>query len=331
MLFKDIATFKEVFPIVGSTEFENIQQFIQQAELEFIIPLIGKEQYDDINDAYNATTPTLSSEQAALLPYLQKALAPYSMYLWIPSGQLSIGDNGIRIANTETHKTAFQWQIDKLERSLIRQGGVAADSLLQFLEENKSDYTLWTDSESYNDFKSTFITSALQFSKIYAALGYSRTNFIAIRSTMKMIEDLDIQSELGEEYYLELQDEHLSGSLTEENKKVYNIMIKAIAHLTIARAIATLSVSFDERGVLNFNSKSNTTTLDNKEPAKDQMITKLEVEAEKIGKSYIQKLKKFLADNISDYSTYASSSAYDDQSTASFYKNSESDTNYGML
>lgn len=228
-------------------------------------------------------------------------------------------------------KTAFQWQIANLQTSLLLQAGSAADDMLAYMEANKANYTLWTASDAYTDFKETFITSAIQFTKLFYPLGNSRLNFLAIRASMLIVEDLDIQAELGEDYYTELKTQHKASNLSANNLKVYNILVKAIAFMTIRKAITNLSVTIDPRGILNFVSTSNTTTLDNKEPAKDHMIAKMESECEKHGRAYIQKVKDFLAANIADYSTYAASSAYDSETTDTSFQNSEDSKNFGMI
>jgi hypothetical protein len=331
MLFKTIDDISAVFPVIGTTDFNNIKPFIETAERDYIIKLISIEQYEDLDADYNEATPNLSSEQEALLNRIQKALAPYAFYLWVPSGQLSIGDNGIRIASTETHKTAFQWQVVNLQNSLLKQAGSAMDDLLAFMEENKADYDLWAESEAYTLFKETFITSAQQFTTAFSALGNSRTNFLAIKSSMILIEDLVIKTELGDDYFEELKEQHKDGSLSDENKIIYNYIVKAIAHLTINRAITDLSVLIDDRGVLNFNSQANSNNFDNRQPAKDTMITKMEFNTERDGRVYLSKAKQHLINNLSNYPTYRDSTAYTSTTNQTAVKNTEDSKNFGMM
>jgi hypothetical protein len=326
-LFQETSEVQAFIPVIGTTAIESMLPFINQAERDYIIPYISKAQYDALNDAYNATPSTLTTEQTALLKKVQAALSQYFFYLWIPSAQLHIGPNGIRIATTESLKTAFQWQIDELRTNVLKAAGSAMDDLLYFMETNKADYPLWTASTSYTLFKECFITSTTQFTELYSPLGNSRLNFIMIRSSMKKAQEFSIQSLIGFAYYDELKTEHLAGSVSAENALVITYIQKALAPLTMLRAITELSVSIDERGILNFNGISGLQAINQKQPAKDSMIFKLEKAADEDSKAYMQMLKDFLQTNIANYPTYAASTSYNSETTNTTFEN-KSDNNF---
>jgi hypothetical protein len=331
-LFKTIEEVQAVQPTLSSSEFDNILPFIKQAELDFIIPAISKEQYDNLSAWYNTATPTDDAENEALLEKVQAALALYAYYLWIDSGQLQIGDSGIRIATTDTLKTAFQWQIDALKISVLNQAGSATDHLLDFMETNKDDYDLWSASESYTEFKDCFIVSAKDFTKIYGKLGGSRLNFLAIVGQMKKVEDFILEAELSPAFYAELREQYLDDDLSTENALLIPMIKKALAHLTMAEAFTQLVVSISENGVLNFNTTAGRINSKQNLPAKDQQITKLELQARLDGATYLRKLKDFLRTNIADYPTYAASDAYDSATGDTAFTNDDTQTGWvGML
>ncbi len=330
LLFKTIEEVQEFWPTLSTTEFVNIKPFIVQATRDFIIPAIGKEQYDDLNEWYNEESPDESEANELLLEKVQATLAMYANYYWIDPGQLQIGDSGIRIATTDTLKTAFQWQIEALKTSVIKQAGSAMDDLLEFMETNKDDYELWAASTAYTQFKDCFITSAAKFTEIYSALGGSRLNFLAIRGQMKQVEEFMLQAELSPEFYAELRGQYLANDLSDENADLIPMIQKAVAHLTMSAAFTQLVVGISENGVLSFNTTANRIVTNNREPVKDARITKLELQAEKSGKAHMVTLKEFLKKNISYYPTYAESSAYDSTTTDTSFKN-ESDQGYVFM
>lgn len=329
-LFKNVDEIKLLLPVIGTTKFASMLVFINQAERDYIIPNISQAQYDNLSAAYNVTTPSLSAAQTKLLAKCQAALAQYFFYLWIPTAQLSIGDNGIRIATTDTLKTAFEWQIDGLQRSTLKAAGSAMDDLLAYMEVHKTDYALWAASNSYTEFKECFIPSTSLFTILFTPLGGSRLNFIAIRSAMLKVQEFIIQSELGDAFYAQLKAGHIANNASTADKKIIVMVQKALAPLTMFRAITELSVSIDERGILNFDN-TNSRTLNTKLPAKDQMLFKLEKSCEADGKAYVQKMKEFLKINIVDYPTYANSSAYDGDTADESFKTKDTDTlfNFG--
>jgi hypothetical protein len=331
-LFKTIDDIKVFCPMIGSSDFGNFAPFIDQAERDFIIPYIGKDQYEALVSAYNEDgSGEMDDTDLALLLKVQAAVAFYMEYLWIPSGQVSIGDNGIRVAYTETQKPAFAWQIKDLRREVIRQAGSAMDSLLEFLEENKDDYDLWTESDVCPEYNDTFVRSAKEFTKFYSPLGNSRLNFLAIRPALKRVEEFIIQSELGPDFYEELKEQFKDDDVSEENEPIIEFIQKAVVQLTMARAFTDVSVSLDERGVLMFNSTHSTDVVDGKEPSKDSYLSKMEAACDKDGRAYIQLLKNYLKANIGDYPTYAQSDSYDSSTTDTTLKNSPDSNLYGMI
>lgn len=329
MLFKTIQDIKNVVPIIGSSNFTSFKPFIKQAERDFLIPMLSKEQYDLLDSHYNSVTP-VANEELELLTKCQEAVGLYLIYLWIPSGQVSMGDNGIRINTTETLKTAFQWQIDDLSRSTLRAAGSAMDSLLEFLEEKKDIFTEWATSTSYLVFKECFINTTALFTSLYSPLGNSRLNFVAIRSSMINAQEFDLKPILGEEYYAELLEQFMDDDLTPANIEVMKLARKALAPLTMRRAFTDLVATIDDRGILNFNNTGSSQVLNQKQPAKDYMLTKLEMAAEKNGAAHLQKLKEYLHANIGSYPTYSGSSAYDSETTDHSFTNDEEAGNFFM-
>lgn len=310
MLFKTTPEIQKFLPVVGTTDFATMSIFIAQAERDYIIPFISQQQYDDLNTAYQANS--MNTAQTALLAKIQPALAQYFFYLWIPSAQLSIGTNGIRIANTSTMKTAFQWQIDELANSVMKAAGSAMEALLAFMEANSGDYTYWLTSSAYVEFKECFITSAEEFTDYIPSLGGSRLNFLAIRAAMKKVQEFTINEILGDDYYNELQSQFEGDTLTNDNDIIITFIKKALAPLTMAKAVTELSVMIDERGILNFANTRNTDSKNLRTPAATEQITKLEEMCKGDGKAYLDKMMAFIYANIEDYATFKASSTWVD-------------------
>lgn len=315
-LIKTIAELTKFWPVIQTSTIENVLPFIVQAERDYIIPAISQAQYDDLSTAYNAESPSLSDEQTALLEKIQPAITLYAYYLWVPSGQLQIGDNGIRIASTDSMKTAFQWQINDLQRSLLKQAGSAMDDLLSFMEINITDYTIWSASDEYKQFADFFISTAKKFTENYTPLANSRVTFMALRSAMRAVEDFAIQAEISPEYFAELKAQMKGNSLTDANKLVIPYIQKAVAQLAVNRGIVGMMVTIDERGVLVFNNISSHEEINRFDTAPGNIIDVMRKQTDEDGRAYIQLLKNFLKNNIDDYPTYADSDAYDNTTSS---------------
>lgn len=246
-LIKTTTELKQYLPVNKDFNVEGILPFVAQAETDFIIPNISQEQYDDLNDEYNAATPSLSPEQEALLAKIQPALAHFAFNKWIPFGQVLIDSAGIRIANTETMKTAFQWQTDKLEESSMQSAYSHVESLLTFMEANIGDYALWSASAAYTVFKESFINTANEFSK-YVNINNSRLTFVSLKAAMKKAEDFDVKKHLDTTTFDAIKAEILAGSITPTNETILTYVKPAVAHLTLARALQSNAVVITEKG-----------------------------------------------------------------------------------
>lgn len=312
-LFKTIDEIKNFLPITVSFTFEDVLPFIKEVERDEIIPLISKEQYDDLNDEYNATTPSLSDAQTALLERIRYALAPLAFKRWIPFGQVQISSAGIRIASNDQIKTAFPWQIDKLEESALRSGFSALESLLQFMQDNKADYALWTASDSYTLFKKYFINSASDFSDFYN-INKSVLVFKAVKANMKKVEDFFIKPVITTELFDEIKTQIKDDNLSEANETLMEFIQPAVANLTMAKALSEKSVSINEYGISVFAQTYTENPGKGNQPSGPDRIDALIRQADADGKAYLKQLQDYLNTNASEtvYPLYFDSDNYYD-------------------
>lgn len=313
-LFKTIDEIKLYLSVTKAFKFDSILPYIKQAEAKYIIPAISQAQYDPLNTAYNATTPTLTTDQTNLLDKIRLPLANLSYLLYIPVGQLQLDDAGIRIANTENMKTAFEWQIEMLKKSFQDAGFDGLETLLKFLETNKTIYTLWAASTSYTEFKTMFINTASDFSKYYN-INNSRRTFLAINGIMKKVEELIIKPAISTTLYDAIKAQLLTTISSENQTIITNYIKPAIANFTISRAIAELSVIMTEYGISVFNNDS-TKQATQKEDA--SRLSNLQQIAEADGKNYLKQLRDYLNTTASAtvYPLYFASDLYIDTTSA---------------
>lgn len=309
-LIKNIADLKEHFPISADFNLNGIDPYIARVESEIIIPNIGQDQYDDLNTAYNSGTPT--ANQQKLIDKIQPVIAQFAFLYYIPVGQLTIDNAGIRIASDEKMKAAFERQIDDLKDSTMRNGYAALEDLLKFLEANKATYTIWAGSSAYTVFKEFFITSATEFSKYYN-IQNSRLTFNSLKAAMRKVEEFNVHACLDDDTYDTLKAQVLSGSVSSDNEKLLNFIKPAVAYLTIANGLTDMNVKVGDSGVVTFRNIS-TTTNKAYEATSDKIQDAIIKKATEDGNAYLKRLRDFLNKNASDsnYTTYFESDLYID-------------------
>lgn len=324
MLFKTVEEIKAFLPVNVSQDMDTIAPFVSQAEGKFIIPAVSATQLAALQTAYDSGDMT--SAQKSLLAKIRAPLANFAYLLYIPVGQVQISDAGIRIANTDQFKTAFQWQIDDLKNSFMDAGFDGLDQLLAFMEANKSDYALWTASSSYTLFKEGFLISAEEFNK-YFNINSSRMTFQALKPIMRRVEDFKIKPVTCSTLFTEIKAAVSSGTINASMRALLDFIQPAVAHLTVAAAISEMAVKMTNNGLQVFGG-SITNQVNVPEPAPANHLSNIQQQAENNGQNYLKQLKDYLDDNVDTYTTYASSSCYTDPSTIT---DTSSDTHPGIF
>jgi hypothetical protein len=247
-LFKTTDEIKDFLPVNITFEFRDILPFLKEVEREIIVPVLGKDQYNDLHTKYQADTITAGDSDDKLLQMARIPLASFAYMKWIPWGQVQIDSGGIRIVSSENLKSAFPWQIQNLEQSARASGFSGIEALYVFLEENKATYTLWASSSAYTQSKELFINSAKEFTE-YVNINCSRWTFNTVRAIISRIEDTVIKNTLGTTLFDAIKAEILSGSISSANQDLLNLIRPALANLTMAKAMAILPVKIDEFGI----------------------------------------------------------------------------------
>jgi hypothetical protein len=185
---------------------------------------------------------------AELLPLVQNALINFAYYIGADEIGLHITDAGIQIITDETHKQAFQWQVEAAKSSWLNKAYLFSDALLSFLESHKSDYPSWVSSDSFTEIMDSLLYTTRLFDDAFN-IRKSRRLFLALKPIIRSIESRYAAYTLSQEYY----DSLLALQRTSELKAEDNIILKkirpAIAYLAMAEAISRFSIDIFPEGV----------------------------------------------------------------------------------
>lgn len=311
MLFKTIPEIKQYISVNATSIFDSIAPYIRMAEMKYLVPAIGKDEYDDLNTAYNGTDP-LTDAQEALLPYAQRMVAYLAYSLYLPMGQVQVGESGIQIVSSENKKTAWQWQVDQLDESLRELGFNAVEEMLAFMEANKEDYPLWTASTAFTENNELFVSSAIEFTSYYN-INNSRRLYNAMRFIIKKVETFKIKPLLGAAYFAALKASIIAGAVSDDDQLVLDFIKNIVCYLTLADLPSLLSVKVGEDSIVSLEtSKTLTTKL--KITATDTRLAVLQQTCQEDGNTFLEDLKQFLFTNKDNYPLYVSGGAYVDPS-----------------
>lgn len=246
MLFRSTEEIKKALGTVHQTlEFETLESFVPQAEIRYLLPYVGQELLDELDAALD-DTPTPG--QLALLGHLRRALVYYVVLDAAPFLNLSFSDLGIQEQRSTDSAPARQWVYHKFEDAAASNADVLLDNALFWLEAQAAKFPTWQDSEAYTASKELLLHSSYDMSK-HVNIGQSRRTFLAMRSYMRRVEELEIADLVGRPRFEALKAAIVAGTLTEADKTLWAAIKPALAHRTMVEALPELAVQVTSAGV----------------------------------------------------------------------------------
>jgi hypothetical protein len=304
-LIYSISQIQAVSTINVSNKLEAWQPYLDEAQLTFIEPVIGKELIDAVSEhAFGSGSG--GSKYDALLTLIPKPLILYALYLGIDEMAVSISGSGVQVVQSDNHKMAPQYLLMNLKERWISRAHKNMDILLAYLDKNKADFSEYISMDS-----GLLIRSTDEFNDEIDIKG-SRRVFLVLKPVIRNIQKKYIIPTISQELYEELvNDMQSSSGVSDDNKDLLNLIRPALAHLTMARALQEISLDILDWGI--FATAEN--TFDN--PIGKQVINKARIgimldACQADGDAELKALQEFLDKNASadKYEAYFTSDKY---------------------
>lgn len=299
----------------------SIAPSIAYIEKNFIKKELGTAQYDALITAYNLSvqpSPTaMSAANQALWNACVVALAPLSAWHYAGSNASELSDAGQRESAADGWSGARLWVSNLQRDTWYAQGMKELDNLLTFLDENKDDYALWVAGTGYAGLKSNIMQTTTQFNE-QVCINDSRSFFKKLKPTIKQVEFLTIRKYISATLYARLIEGLKEDDLTDQEQAVIDLLIPAIAHLTIGECKLPLEMGDD--GVYQVSSTAADNGTKTKNAVNESVLQAKQREHYATGKQYLNEAVDYLnkTATASILSEYFESSLYEDP-TASGY------------
>lgn len=300
-LFATYQELQKYLPVTENFKMEVFLSSLRQADRAYLYPAVSKDLYDYLRVA--AAGSGLSSMETEAYDLLREAEAQLGFHRWITLGQVNISSSGIRIANTDNWKTAFQWQIQDLKNTALQDGLGALEDLIGYLNDNLSAFPVYRDSDQYAENYSGFINSGREFSA-YFSVAYPRYTFLRTTPIRHRVEREAVRTVLGAALADEIVGQLADQALSPANESIIGFIRGAVANLTIAKSVVELSVHFSDKGITVFSDSGTTGTIEKREPAPDNRLDNIIKSCTATGESYIKRLRTFLQSNSGQYPLY---------------------------
>ena len=194
----EIAT-DEIIDIITK---ENYNQVISKLFPPEVVPETEITENQDLEPEnpkpdFNSLSEDLQIDFVDLIKY---AIYLKAFILYVPTGDLSVGNNGRTMRRDDHTVAAFQWQIDKHDESLEQLYYRHLDRLLRFMFEND----LEVNQKKY-DYKYLLVNSIDVFETHFDING-SRLLYLKLLPAMREAERLMILSRTGEEIFNQIKE-----------------------------------------------------------------------------------------------------------------------------
>ena len=237
-LFKTIEDIQKYVRVNGTLSIESLEGFERDVFEKYIRRYLSQELLDLIITWYNATpvdNAPVNQPYVDLLPYIQNATIKFVMYMAAPTLDVQVTNSGFAVASTQNLAPASKDRVAAFRESMLAMSWDSIESMLKFLEKNKSDYTEWAESEACTIQTGLFINTAEEFNK-HININDSVLRYLELRQTIEDVEILRIIPKISLEFADELKTQISAVSLTDANKKVVPYIVKSIANYTVFMA-----------------------------------------------------------------------------------------------
>lgn len=247
--------------ISAANDFEELKSYIKRAT-RYLIRYIGDTTYNAALAHYKSGDYTNPNDQLyqpntnkekldRLVDHIQDAVVNYALFLYVPQGNIILGDDGFKVTWTESQRPAQEWQVKKVEKSILTTAHELFDDLLDYLEANVDEFDFWDASEKIKENRARFINSAREFSKWFN-IDDSRRLFLLLLPLLDEVERKHITPELGETKTAEIREQILDDDtdISAANQTILDLVRPAEAVLTMYLATSRYPkkqlVPFDE-------------------------------------------------------------------------------------
>lgn len=300
MLLSNIDEIKGYYSRLNiNSDFESFSSFIADAQIKYLLPLIGPETIDEMETWYagwdGTTIDPVDEKNAKLLNWIQRVLVYYTMLDAAPTLALDMGDNGLTEKTSDGTTPVRLFVFEKLVEYLSQSADRFAEVLLMNLELAAADYPFWDESASRQNQRKLFLDSGVRLAE-FMPISEPMRFYLGMIPSINKIETLVIQELIGSALFDELKTQMAAGTLTTENALLVSKIRPVVAYHSMVDCLPNMSVAVGASGirVLNqYESQRNRTPDD----TQNGIVTQYRGNAV----TYEGLLRKFLNDNFSDY------------------------------
>jgi len=271
---------------------------VEMITIKDLIPLIGKELYQNIATKYK--NKQLNEIESNLVSMCQNMLMALVTDISLPVRAVNQTADSISVRSSETQQPASEPRLRDLQSNARLRGWIFAEQLLAFLQENEESFVIWKNSEQNLERKRLFFRNARELNAYFNINNYEQTYFVLL-PILNEVEREYLQPILGQKLYEEIKSQWEKGILYAKNKYlIENFILSALAHQAHYLSVVRFNFSFSVENIRI--TIHNYKMVDSKiDQSRTDNILNLE---EKEAQNAFGRLRNYLEQNYFDYPLY---------------------------
>lgn len=310
-----ITTVEEIqkYVAVNSTsEIALLRPYIRLSQRNYLVPVLGTAFIESLvtiyTDASFDVEAIVDDKEKKVLQLVQEVVSNLGIMHALPILSVQVGSNGIQVIKSNDMGPASQWRTEQVFDSLSEVGHQAIDTLLAYLELEKTKFSIWAADPVFQTYQKYFIRSAQAFSSYYN-IRESRYLFHTIQYCMSRVEEFEIKKAVGVTLYDYLKAQDKAGSTNGKYKELLNDYLKpAIALFTISKALKERLIEMTAGSVsIRFKGTNTENMYESKAPSQSELegtIASLREDAQR----WITEAQEYISANADPFAAHVTES-----------------------
>lgn len=256
MILRTIEELRMYLPSHNLSNMDSIYGYIENSEQDFLLERVGRpllkelqKKYDEIQDK-TVLLPNSGIARTAweeLIVLCQRVVAYNCMARSADITAVSINSAGINVASTSDYDAAKDEAVKRFKQNCNIEAHSAVNRLLvqleewaqdcgkepaddeqDLLEEERDIVELWKKSRYYYQVNGLFINTASLFNQ-YVDIYDNREKFVQLLPDLRLVQDLNIRPELGDELTDDLLDKYQNGKLNDQQHEAVKRIQRTMA------------------------------------------------------------------------------------------------------
>lgn len=231
-IINNIDDLRQTIKVDVDTPFESWIIFLNDARNQFLVNYLGLELIEKLESINQSSASEADQKYLRLLSLARGVLGPYAGQLAMDELSINTGDQGHTVTKTDRLTPASDSKIAKVASSMLERAWNNLELLLEYLENNISDYPEWKNSRFYANYKTKYFSSAVSFQDAgLIDINYSRLTFEKLRHLIIRLEKSEVSTLITDKVESFIFDT----KNTDEDKKKSNLILGKIRAFLGAR------------------------------------------------------------------------------------------------